>query len=402
MKKTSIILLLIFMLIFSLYSCNALTKVTEAIPKIAMSIPDSLVSTSTKSVTKATTGNPDTEGIFEPFRAALSAAEWGIDAVNQIIDTLNDNLIPDSYEGAIGDYYVVISTDDTRNYAVRINIYNGDTADSSTLMLQINYNKVEVKGEFVLDVQQMDSTSEVSMVKIFYDGTVEGEETLKGWVTWDTPSSTDKIYPINLYFNGYKNGDYINFEGGVQYHYIFDDDDDQTTGDNSNPDYYEANHVYMFKAVTDPVLDYSTVFLYFPDTNINDNSNLKSIDQAFLTILYTWVNYSENTDVQTNLNNAEIGWNEGDGVTESDFKQNLENWRDANPDDNSLDSILFILNLDNPIYYNSTDGYVANGASPSVDVSSYPQASLLDAISFSYTPYEFTISSDFNITFLTD
>lgn len=392
MKKIAIVFLILIFVFFSMYSCEALTKVTEKIPEIAMTIPASLAST-VKSV-KATTGAPDAPGVFQPFRDALSAADWGIDTVNQIINTLNENYIPDSFAGVIGNYYVVVSTDSSRTYAVRINIYNGTTEDPATLMLQINYNKGEVKGEFILDVQQMDSSSDVSMVKIFYDGTVTGSEQLKGWVTWDTSSPSSAIYPINLYFHGYKDGDLIDFEGGVLYNYVFDD--------GTNPHSYEANHVYMFKAVNDPVNDYSTVKLYFPESTVSDNTSLKSIDEAFLTILFTWVNYPENNDVQSALTSAGIGWDENAGVTEQDFKTNLETWQTNNPDDPSLDSILFILNLDNPIYYNNVDGYVANGASPAVDVSAYPLALLLDSITFIYTPDDFENSTDFNISFLTD
>jgi len=391
MKK--IIFFPVILAFFALFLFSCEMPSTGDIPTIGLSIPSSLTSSSDRTITKAT-GAPDAEGVFEPFRAALDAAQWSIDAVNNIIDSLNNVEIPETYEGSLdnGDY-LEITTDSDREFHTRVNLYVESSSSIDNLYLQINYTKGVLKGNFILNLDNTGYSSDIEKVKVYYDGTDSSHEILKGWAVFHD-STTESIYPQKLYFHGEETSSGINFEGGVLYHYVFDDGDGNS-GTNSHD--YETQHVYAFRAVTDSSGEYATVNLYFPPASETDNNNLISIADDFLTILYTWVNYTENTDVQGDLTSALITWLD-DTYTKEEFKASLQSWRNANPSSTALDAVIFLLELDNPIYYSGSTGYVSNGGNEP----GYPDPSNLSGITFTYNPQEFTSNADFDFIFSTD
>ncbi len=229
----------------------------------------------------------------------------------------------------------------------------------------------------------------MDIVEITYDGTDSNAEKLIGQLVFDRAGddvSKTEIFPRKLYFNAEKSGNIVNLNGGVVYSYFFDDD---TTDDVSedNPDEYSNDHAYMFQAVSDVVAGKSLVNLYFPlaaSTEVDPSSD--SMSSQYLNITHEWVN--NNTGISEALDTAGIDYS-----TTTKFFASLTQWKQENPTNIVLDNLLFVLNLNNPIAYDGSTGFIANGTNVTDE---YTAIGDPDAINFNKTPEEI---SDIVVTF---
>ncbi len=210
------------------------------------------------------------------------------------------------------------------------------------------------------------------MVKLVYDGTDMANETLDGYLTFKDPTD-DKMKAQSLYFNGVKKGDVVELTGGVVYNYIFGD------GDADIPDVYEANHAYMFTSISNVKEGKSLVNLFFPKASEESKVlTAYSIDRSFSENVWKWVKRPRNTGLQTVLDSIKINYETAENLTNG-----LKDFMATNPNATDLDSIKFLLNLSNPIAYD-TKGFVANGTLDKA----YTDLGDLTKLTFTMTPKE--------------
>jgi hypothetical protein len=344
MRKDRVFLItgvLVFLLLASCGEVNPPAQNFEGIPGPEFNIPDPLV----PQVSRA----GDTSNVFEPFRASLYFAQECVSLVDAIIETLNLYQIPDDGQ-FISDTneLIVISTDENRDYATMIEVYTGTEANPGEKYMQISYTKGSDCGETVFDVDLKEPGSDVDRIKISYDNT-GANPLLTGWLTFNYNDSDPYVtYPFSLYFNGVKENDIVTIEGGVSYHYFFDNEE----GAYSDTTTYVYEHVYMFKTMSDTVAERAIVHLYFPLKEITLSSIEDwEISESMLSVLFDWLNMTGNSQLKTDLINF-YGYDE--------TKSGLYSLLDTHRGDEDLVDLIFILDLDNPIAYNST-GYVTNG-----------------------------------------
>ena len=367
-SKKLFLILIAAVFITTLMSCDP-NALKGDIPKTSMSIPSALTSGSGS----RTTAGGTAAGFFEPFRNSLQLAEQVLDVVNEIIDSLNNQVIPDSWEGEDNDgNSVIITTDTSRAYSKQINFTSPDAASP---FLQINYNPGSVKGTILY--KEEDISQDLEFLKIFYDET-GAYPVLKGWITVRAGAATE-TYAMQLYFNATQNSDgNILFEGGVNSNFGFG-------GDATYCEDVIENRIYMFKSITNSTGEKAKVALYFPEAtstvNINDASESEDVNirNAFLDILFEWLATANNINIDVDL----LGMNEGDvtdgatlGTALEDFTGTLD------------DSIAFVLSMNNPIAYDATDGYVGNTDNSETDYPTSSDYNLgdLSSVSFSLTP----------------
>ncbi|MBN2443546.1 MAG: hypothetical protein JXJ04_19455, partial [Spirochaetales bacterium] len=202
MHKGNLFLIGVIIILFTTSACDISKPEPESefegIPGPEFSIPDSLISTEVPG--RVTRG--DAQNVFEPFRAGLGFAQWGVDFVSLIIAGLNDNPIPESGEFVSDGELVVITTEPEREYETIIEFYTGETAVAENKYMQISYTKDINKGEAVLDVgTKYPEIEDVDRLKIYYDGT-GNQPVLKGWLTFNYDiADVFIVYPISVYFN---------------------------------------------------------------------------------------------------------------------------------------------------------------------------------------------------------
>jgi len=124
----------------------------------------------------------------------------------------------------------------------------------------------------------------------------------------------------------------------------------------------------------------SLVNLYFPKVSVTgmDLTNY-SIDKSFSTIVFDWVTLPGNTAFKGDLGSLGIRTDSAENLT-----ADLMTFIDTYPEENGLDLFKFLLNLSNPIAYN-TNGFVANG----IDVEkSYTDLGDLTKLVFTMSPKE--------------
>lgn len=388
MKKSIIILLSGAM--FLIFSCAPTIQNTEAnpqtkengnIPQIGFNIPDSLSSGATVTAngnkqfslsmsTESNSSATNTNGVFEPFRFSLKFGKICIDSVNEIINNLNKNEVPDSFSYTNDKNEKITGSYDTsREYAKRIEFFNA----KGEKVLQINYNKGIVKGTAIFDAKALDPSSSVDRIHIFYDGTDINNKILEGSLSFTRQdNSSTECFPKKMYFHAFKQSDKVTMNGGITFNYFFGDI-------TKNPVNYTDNHIYMFQSIADIGSGKAIVNLYFPlSASTGVNSSTDSTDKSFEKIVWKWVNYPANINIQNILVSCAIPYD-----TAANLKVGLKNWRTAHPDATDCDTLLFLLNLSNPIAYNNSIGYVANGSTVTSD---YLNIGNPDNLGFNLTP----------------
>ena len=344
LPKKTFLALTAFLIIAALWSCGDWSLETGGIPKSSLSIPGALTADSgSRSISRGATSTGGTaENFFEPFRTSLELAEEILIFVNEMIDSLNESIVPDNFDDMIGDQYVIISTDTNREYAKRIDFRSSESAEKP--FLQINYTTGIVKGE-IYYIEE-DSTLDLESIKVFYDET-GSQPVLRGWITIKE-MTTDDTYPKSVYFNATKNSaGQIIVDGGLAYHFVF--------GDSSNinwPDYYVAEHTYMYKALASSDGTKAEVALYFPlstvsTTTIPESMNIKN---SFLDILFEWIETDNPGDLDTILGQTP------ETITGGSSLGTVLDGLGGTADDD-LD---FVLKLSNNIAYSDVSGYMGN------------------------------------------
>ncbi|MBU0934007.1 MAG: hypothetical protein KKC64_00190, partial [Spirochaetes bacterium] len=327
-------------------------------------IPASLTSGSSRAVI------PNDVQVFEPFRASLDIAQAVLDEVYNIIETISANPIPDDLETTSDNgTRIVVTYSENRLYKKHINIYKDQTASEAYLI--IAYNKNVIKGQIYYN-NAASPTPESGAEKIA-ELLVNYDESATAPVLElmaDLQAGTaGNIFATSIYYKGTYSGSVTQVAGGVGYNYVFDAEDPITY-----EDVYEANHVYMFRAAVDPdsADSKARVELYFPlATSTADPTAAEDIGASFTTLVHTWVNEPNNAEMETILTNNGINC---DGTPE-EFKADLLAWQTATPTGGDLDSLLFLLDLSNPIAYNDI-GYVAHGDVDALNTGDYSEAAL--------------------------
>ena len=363
-SKKIILVLLALTVLTVLTACNFGGEANE-IPKSAIDIPDALLS----SAGSRTSVGVTYENLFEPFRVSLKTASDVLNYVNSLIDEINQNVVPDTYEGPSGDDYLRITTDTGRTYTKRLEFSESAEDDP---FLQINYSPGTAAGELYYE-DTAASAGDLETIKVYYDSSIP---VLQAWLT--VKAETSGSYPVNLYFNAVKNSaGNIEIEGGLTYHFLWDADPITYPFPDS------SERVYVFRAYANGEGTKAQVGLYFPLSTVVTVTEAHDIQQSFLEILYTWLEAND------------FGF----------WDQNITSQEEFNTfvlaqDAAALGDLGFILSLVNPIAYSSTGGYEGNGAIPS----EYLDLGTLSNISFSQTPVQIAAltpaSSIFN--FLTD
>lgn len=357
-------------------SCDWLLPKEDLITP-GMRIPPALTSSTERGTRDA--GVPGAVQVFEPFRVSLDVAAAVLESCYDIIDTIKQSRIPDTMEGTFAtNQRIKVSCNEANEYKKRIELYKDSSAAEPYLI--VLYNKGIIKGKIYYNNNESPtpSTSEGHLVSLLvsYDETT-ANPTLE--IRADLADGSDDVTnPRSLYYSGVYGSAGIQVHGGVGYHYVFNPDP------TNNPDVYNANHTYMYRAQVSADETKARVELYFPSAaSTADPAVSDAVSNAFLDIVYAWVNSANNTNVRTALDNASPQIRYTDTAT---LKSNLAAWKAANPSETSLDALLFILNLDNPIAYSSSDGYVANGTLPA----GYTEADLgaLSSIAWTLKPEE--------------
>ncbi len=352
MKQTVKTALIFPAILILLGSCQALLPDLSGgdISERSISIPPALTAgNSQASITSRSVGESP-EDVFEPFRASLRLAETALDAVDEIIRRINENFIPN--EGTF-DYNngesVVISTSDARSLPKRIEW----RTSAGQRYMQLNYQPGEVKGNIIYHEPEA-ADRQLDRIFISYDET-GASPVLTVYANINNLDSSGQTEAQALYFEGTRNAEgQYEFEGGVAYHYVIPGNSDFEVP-------YEAEHVYMFKALGSPDGERSEVALYFPKAdvivsgNVNESMDIKS---SYLDILFEWIEGVNPGDLDAILGQTAGTITSGSGlgsaldVAAANDPALVEN----NPD------LFFVTGLDNNIAYTSSGGYESNGS----------------------------------------
>lgn len=374
MKRAFLLSIAVF-LAFSLTSCDWLLPKEDLITP-GMRIPPALT-TSTNRGTRS--GVPTKVEVFEPFRASLDVAALILDNCYTIIDTIRQNPIPDNMDSTFNrDQRIKVTYTKANEYKKRIEIYKNSSATEPYLV--ILYNKGIIKGKIYYnnDESPTPSTSAGHLVSVLvsYDET-SANPTLE--IRADLADDSDGVTnPRSLYYYGVYGSTGIQVHGGLGYHYVFSPDP------GNNPDAYSAHHTYMYRSRVSVDETKASVELYFPSAaNTGNPAVSDAVDGAMLGIVHSWINSTNNASIRTTLSNASPSIRFDSTIN---LKTDLTTWKAANSSHPSIDALLFILELDNPIAYSSTSGYVANGTLPA----GYTEAELgsLAAIAWTLKPNE--------------
>lgn len=365
-------------LLISLAGCQLPGRVKGDVPKPSLGIPGALTgSTDSANIISRSVGESE-ENVFEPFRASLTLADHALDTVNQIIDAINQTRVPDSGEFTQSNGDVVsISTDSGRTYSKRIEWTNSD----DVTYLQVNYTPGEVKGSLYY-VETESGEDELSRLRVDYDDTGD-EPAITGWLALQNDTPNTDTTPRSIYFQGVGNGDVVQFHGGVAYDYVI-------SGTTDFPEPYDAEHAYMFQAVSDESGDNAEVNLYFPDSaETATELTGMSIKASYLDILFEWIETKNGEDLDTYFSSAPSEITSGQTLGDA-----LANEPSGNA---NLD---FVTSLDNPINYGESSGYLDNGSGIADIV---PGADPAD-VNFSVSPADvFSITEDSaQLAFLSD
>ena len=341
-------------LLSALTGCGLFFGSPGEVPRSEIGIPDALVS---DAGSRAVTGNA---ALFEPFRASLEIADSVLDSVNDIIDAINSNVIPNSGEVTLDTgETLTFSTDNARTYTKRIEV---TPSGASAPNVQINYTPGSTEGVLYFK-EASPAAGELEAMKVYYNATT-ANPVLTGWLTVAADTAEDS-YATSLYFNVTKNSaGNIEVEGGVSYDFTWGADDTTYT----TP--YTSERTYMYKSYADAAGTKALTGLYFPLSTVADVTEAHDIQQSFLEILYNWLVGNSNwsfSSWETPINN------------QSDFNTFVLD--ELNSD--TIGDLAFILSLTNPIAFNSTDGYVANGDAVT---SAYADLGDLADIDFSLGP----------------
>ncbi len=217
---------------------------------------------------------------------------------NGIIQKLNERAVPDTLD-TVNEQgrRIVITTDDTRQYAKRIEIYTPE----GVKFMQVNYNKGIDQVLVLFEPAAIDTAAGVSNISILYDATTQ-DNSLTGSMVFspDADLTGRRIHPQRLFVNLAGAGGQVTAQGGVVYNFVFGD----TSATAPNPAIYTADHAYMYQALADTGSGMALVNLFFPPATANSLSLAGyEIGPVYLDIVTTWVNYPENTTVQGNLDN---------------------------------------------------------------------------------------------------
>ena len=349
LPKKTFLALTAFLIIAALWSCGDWSLETGGIPKSSLSIPGALTADSGSRA-------PSEEDVFSPFRSSLEIADDILATVNGFIDEINANYVPDSYAGTSGDYYLTISTEESRTYSKRLDFSEEVGTDP---FLQINYTPGTTKGE--LYWKDPDALAgQPTALKVFYDASTAAP-VLQGWLVV-YPETTQPSYPKNLYFKATKSGSKIMVEGGLAYHFTVEGNVDYSSDS-------ESDRVYMFKSYTDTTGEKAAVALYFPKDTVSTVTESHNVQSSIIESFYDF--YIDNS---VNDFTPILGQDAADLAAFKSIVLSL--------DAASLGSDLaFLLDLENPIAYNTT-GYVANG---SPLPSGYTTADLGDPTTITFT-----------------